>query len=69
MEQQKQLPTKQKWIVKMSDDPYLAILEHRNTPDDLASPNEKLMSRRTRSSIPVKPSLLEPYTNKKHNTS
>ena len=45
----------------MSDDPYLAILEHRNTPVDLASPNEKLMSRRTKSSIPVKPSLFEPY--------
>ena len=50
-----------KRILKMSDDPYLAILGHRNTPDDLASPNEKLMSRTTRSSIPVKPSLLEPY--------
>ena len=50
-----------KKILKMSDNPYLAILEHRNTPDNLASPNEKLISRRTRSSIPVKPSLLEPY--------
>ena len=50
-----------KRILKMSDDRYLAVLEHRNTPDDLASTNEKLMSRRTRSSVPVKPSLLKPY--------
>jgi hypothetical protein len=34
-----------KRIFKMSKDPWLAILEQRNTPDELASPNEKLMSR------------------------
>ena len=32
----------------MSRDPWMAILEQRNTLDELASPNEKLNSRRTR---------------------
>ena len=36
-------------------------MEQRNTPDELASPNEKLNSRRTRTVIPVKSELLEPY--------
>ena len=31
-----------KRILKMSRDPWMAILEQRNTPDELASPNEKL---------------------------
>ena len=39
----------------------LGYLEHRNTPDELASPNEKLMSRRTRTVLPVKAELLEPH--------
>jgi len=39
----------------------MAILEQRNTPDELASPNEKLNSRRTRTVIPVKSELLEPH--------
>ena len=34
-----------KRILKLSNDPWLAILEQRNTPDEIASPNEKLMSR------------------------
>ena len=42
----------------MSHDPWMAILEQRNTPDELASPNEKLNSRRTRRVIPVKSELL-----------
>ena len=50
-----------KRILKMSHDPWMAILEQRNTPDELASPNEKLNSRRTRTVIPVKSELLEPY--------
>ena len=37
----------------------MAILEQRNTPDELASANEKLNSRRTRTVIPVKSELLE----------
>ena len=50
-----------KRILKMSLDPWMAILEQRNTPDELASPNEKLNSRRTRTVIPVKSELLEPH--------
>ena len=41
-------------------DPWIAILEQRKTPDELASPNEKLNSRRTKTVIPVKSELLEP---------
>ena len=50
-----------KRILKMSHDPWMAILEQRNTPDELASPNEKLNSRRTRTVIPVKSELLESH--------
>ena len=39
----------------------MAILEHRNTPDELASPNEKLDSRKTRTVTPVKSELLKPH--------
>ena len=49
-----------KRILKMIHDPWIAILEQRNTPDELASPNEKLNSRRTRTVIPMKSELLEP---------
>jgi hypothetical protein len=49
-----------KRILKMSKVPWLAILEQRNTPDELASPNEKLISRRTRTTLPIKSELLEP---------
>ena len=45
----------------MSCDPWMAILEQRNATDELASPNEKLNSRRTRTVIPVKSELLEPH--------
>ena len=50
-----------KRILKMSRDPWMAILEQRNTLDELASPNEKLDSRRTKTVIPVKSELLEPH--------
>ena len=49
-----------KRILKVIHDPWIAILEQRNTPDELASPNEKLNSRRTRTVIPMKSELLEP---------
>ena len=49
-----------KKIFKKSEDPWLAVLENRNIPDQLASPNEKLISRRTRSTIPTHPDLLKP---------
>ena len=50
-----------KRVLKVIHDPWIAILEQRNTPDELASPNEKLNSRRTRTVIPVKSELLEPH--------
>ena len=50
-----------KRILKMSRDPWMAILEQRNATDELASPNKKLNSRRTRTVIPVKSELLEPH--------
>ena len=49
-----------KMILKLSNDPWLAILEQRNTPGELASKNEKLMSRRTRTTLPIKSELLAP---------
>jgi transposase InsO family protein len=45
---------------KAGEDPYLAVLEWRNTPiDGLGSPTQVLMSRRTRTLIPT-PKLLKP---------
>jgi transposase InsO family protein len=43
-------------------DPWLAILEHRNTPsaDNTGSSVQKLMSRRTKSLIPIRSDKLEP---------
>ena len=43
-------------------DPYLAILDHRNTPSHglLSSPAQRLMSRRTKTLLPTTSSLLEP---------
>ncbi|KAK2552099.1 Transposon Ty3-I Gag-Pol polyprotein [Acropora cervicornis] len=44
-----------------SRDPYLALLEYRNTPiDDVGSPAQLLMSRRLRSIIPTSDALLKP---------
>ena len=47
---------------KEGEDPWLAVLEWRNTPttNSNCSPTQKLFSRRTRSSIPTKDQLLEP---------
>ncbi len=43
-------------------DPYLALLEHRNTPSDgmSTSPAQRLLGRRTRTTIPTSRQLLEP---------
>ncbi|CAI5681852.1 unnamed protein product [Oreochromis niloticus] len=42
-------------------DPYLSLLEYRNTPvDNLKSPAQLLMSRRLRSILPATPKQLEP---------
>ena len=49
-------------ILKKSDDPYLGVLEYRNSPiaDTMASPAQMLMSRRLRSTIPSTPAQLAP---------
>ncbi|KAI5086769.1 hypothetical protein C0J45_23903, partial [Silurus meridionalis] len=43
-------------------DPYLALLDHRNTPSQglESSPAQRLLNRRTRSLLPAKNSLLQP---------
>ena len=42
-------------------DPYLSLMEYRNTPvDNLASPAQILMSRRLRSSLPTTHQQLQP---------
>ena len=42
-------------------DPYLATLDHRNTPaKGLLSPAQKLMSRRTKALLPTREDLLKP---------
>lgn len=47
---------------KSNSDPYLALLEFRNTPieDIHMSPSQMLMGRRTRTQLPVNESLLKP---------
>lgn len=41
-------------------DPYLAMLEYRNTPvENLGTPTQLLMGRRTRGLLPTPPSLLK----------
>ena len=46
------------------NDPYLALLEYRNTPwsDILGSPVQRLMGRRTKTLIPTSSTLLKPET-------
>lgn len=46
------------------EDPYIALLNYRNTPQEGVeySPVQRLMGRRTRTLIPTKPSLLQPET-------
>lgn len=43
-------------------DPYLALLDHRNTPSQglNTSPAQRLLSRRTRTLLPTKDTLLKP---------
>ncbi|KAG1933981.1 retrotransposable element [Pimephales promelas] len=55
----KQLMEKAK---RAKTDPYLAILEHRNTPSQgfHASPAQRLMSRRTKTLLPTHDGLLQP---------
>lgn len=45
-------------------DPYLALLEYRNTPhtDNIGSPAQRLMGRRTKTLIPTTEKLLQPKT-------
>ena len=46
---------------KSGNDPYLALLELRNTPlGGLESPVQLLYGRRTGTVLPIKPSLLKP---------
>ena len=51
-----------KKAIKNGDDPYLSLLEFRNTPidDNLGSPCQLLMNRRTKSLLPTSSALLEP---------
>ena len=43
-------------------DPYLALLDYRNTPLDGqgGSPAQRLLNKRTRTLLPTNPSLLQP---------
>jgi len=46
------------------NDPYLTLLEYRNTPwsDTLGSPAQRLMGRRTKTHLPASSTLLKPKT-------
>lgn len=48
--------------IACGSDPYLTLLEHRNTPSDgmSSSPAQRLFGRRTRTRIPTSTQLLEP---------
>jgi len=50
---------------KAKTDPYLSLLEYRNTPSQGmdSSPVVQLMSRRTRTQVPALPWLLKPVVN------
>jgi hypothetical protein len=47
---------------KSNENPYLALLGHRNTPRDsiLGSPAQRLMARRTKTLLPISDTLLKP---------
>ena len=47
---------------KSNEDPYLALLGHRNTPRDniLGSPAQRLMARLTKTLLPISDTLLKP---------
>ena len=47
---------------KSGEDPYLALLSHRNTPRDdiLGSPAQRLMARRTKTLLPMSDMLFKP---------
>jgi len=49
---------------KSGTDPYLALLDYRNTPrdDTLGSPVQRLMGRRTKTTLPTATALLQPST-------
>ena len=42
-----------KKAIQGNKDPWIAILGWRNTPQDETSPNQKLMSRKTKSTLPI----------------
>ena len=48
--------------MESKSDPYLALLDHRNTPSQglITSPAQRLMSRRTKTLLPTAPELLKP---------
>ena len=58
----KMAKTLMKRSLSSREDPYLALLCHRNTPQEGidATPAQRLMGRRTKTLIPTVPSLLEP---------
>ena len=43
-----------------NEDPYLSLLEYRNTPIDGVTPAEALMGRKLRGTLPIRPKLLTP---------
>ena len=50
-------------LLKKNEDPYLALLQYRNSPLHIGySPAQLLMGRRLRSSSPIYPALLDPKT-------
>ena len=53
--------------MKQKEDPWKAILEWRNIPNEKlkTSPLQRLMSRRTQTMLPMAESLLRPKTEKR----
>jgi len=65
--------TAKRLMMKASDSkssPYLALLDHRNTPTEGlgSSPVQRLMSRRTKTLLPTSSALLYPETLDRHDT-